>query len=49
MKIETDIELLHVVPFIVVLLAVSVNLEPFKLADICSISTLESSLLSSFN
>lgn len=40
MKIEIDVELLHAIPFIVVLLAVSVELEPIKLVDICSTSIL---------
>ena len=33
MKIETEVELLHVVPSIVVLLYVLVELEPFRLPD----------------
>ena len=41
MKMETDGKLHHVVPLIMVVLAVAVEFEPFKLADIC---TLESSL-----
>jgi len=49
MKIETDVKLVYVVPFIVVLLAVLIKLEPFKLTDICSISMMEYSLLLSFN
>jgi len=45
MKIEIDVKFLHVVPFSVVLLVVSIELEPFKLANNCGISTLESSLI----
>jgi len=41
MKIETDGKLHHVVPLIAVVLAVAVESQPFKIADIC---TLESSL-----
>jgi len=47
MKKEIDVKLIQVVPFIMVLLAVFVEFEPFKLADSCGISTLESSLLCS--
>jgi len=40
MKIETDGKLPHVVPFIMVVLAVySLNFELFKLVDICMLKS----------